>query len=95
MDLLMKKIKHISRKEKENYTLLAVCSNSKNVLNAAIRSAKRANAQILLAATLNEVDIDGGYTSWTHNDFVRITKEISSTFGFNGPIIIAIYHGGP
>jgi tagatose-1,6-bisphosphate aldolase non-catalytic subunit AgaZ/GatZ len=60
VDLLLKKIKDISQKEKINYTLFAVCPNSENVLKAALRAAKRAHAPIKFAATLNQVDIDGG-----------------------------------
>jgi len=95
VDLLMKKLRDLSQKEKKGYTLLAVCPNSENVLNAAIRSAKRANAPIMFAATLNQVDADGGYTGWTQNDLIRKIKEISYSIGFNGPIITGIDHGGP
>jgi len=95
VDLLMEKLINLTQKEKEGYTLLAVCPNSENVLNAAIRSAKRANAPIMFAVTLNQVDADGGYTGWTQNDLIRKIKEISYSIGFNGPIITGIDHGGP
>lgn len=95
VDLLLKKIKDISQKEKINYTLFAVCPNSENVLKAALRAAKRAHAPIKFAATLNQVDIDGGYTGWTQEDLVRKIKEQSYSIGYNGPIIVAVDHGGP
>ena len=43
-------------------TLLAVCPNSKAVLEAAILAASRNYTPMLFAATLNQVDRDGGYT---------------------------------
>lgn len=95
VDLLLERLRDISQIEKESYTLFAVCPNSENVLTAAIRSAKRANAPIMFAATLNQVDTDGGYTGWTQNDLIRKIKEISYSIGFDGPIITAIDHGGP
>lgn len=95
VDLLLKKIKDISQKEKINYTLFAVCPNSENVLKAALRAAKRAHAPIKFAATLNQVDIDGGYTGWTQEDLVRKIKEQSYSIGYNGPTIVAVDHGGP
>ncbi|MBM3702095.1 MAG: hypothetical protein FJW63_03730 [Actinobacteria bacterium] len=60
VDLLLRKIKDILQKEKINCTLFSVCSNSENVLKAALRAAKRAHALIKFAATLNQVDIDRG-----------------------------------
>jgi len=95
VDLLLRKIKNISQKEKINYTLFAVCPNSENVLKAALRAAKRAHAPIKFAATLNQVDIDRGYTGWTQYDLVRKIKEQSYSIGYSGPIIVAVDHGGP
>ena len=95
VELLLKKIKKISHATKINYTLFAVCPNSENVLKAAIRSAKRANSPIMFAATLNQVDIDGGYTGWTQDDLVRIIKEEVYRIDFRGPVVIGIDHGGP
>jgi tagatose-1,6-bisphosphate aldolase non-catalytic subunit AgaZ/GatZ len=95
VELLLKKLKDLSIKEGYGSTLFAVCPNSFNVLKAAIRSAKRSNAPILFAATLNQVDIDRGYTGWTPDDLMRIINRESSSIGYGGPIISAIDHGGP
>ncbi len=95
VNILLKKIKDYSTKENINCTLLPVCPNSENVLEAALRCAKRASAPLKFTATLNQVDLDGGYTGWTHYDLVRKIKEQSYRIGFNCPIIIAIDHGGP
>ena len=75
--------------------LLAVCPNSENVLIAALRAAKRANSPIMFAATLNQVDIDGGYTGWKQEDLVKILRQESLKIGYGGPIILCVDHGGP
>ena len=95
VELLLNKLKIVSQSDKTNYTLFAVCPNSENVLKAAIYSAKRSNAPILFAATLNQVDIDRGYTGWTQEDLVRKIKEETFSINYKGPIIIGIDHGGP
>lgn len=95
VDLLLEKLKDMSQRKKEGSTLFAVCPNSENVLKAALRAAKRAHAPIKFAATLNQVDIDRGYTGWTQYDLVRKIKEYSYSIGYSGPIIVAVDHGGP
>lgn len=55
-------------------TLLAVCPNSELVTRAAVRAASQAGAPLLLAATLNQVDLDGGYTGWTPQALVELEK---------------------
>ncbi len=95
VELLTDKLDYLASKQNQKSTLLAVCPNSENVLRAALRSAKRANCPIKFAATLNQVDIDGGYTGWNQDDLVRKIKVDSSRIGYAGPIIIAVDHGGP
>jgi D-tagatose-1,6-bisphosphate aldolase subunit GatZ/KbaZ len=92
LELLFQKL---AGDEKTPSTLLAVCPNSETVLEAAIRAAKRADAPILFAATLNQVDIDRGYTGWTPGDLIRKIKEKSYGIDYNGPTIVGIDHGGP
>ena len=62
LNLMLEKLKDVSQKEKKGYTLFAACPNSENVIKASLHAAKRANAPVLFAATLNQVDTDGGYT---------------------------------
>ena len=95
VELLLEKLDHLSKKENKKYTLFAACPNSYNVMVAALRAAKRANAPIKFAATLNQVDLDGGYTNWTQIDLIRKIKEQSYRIGYTGPVIVAIDHGGP
>ena len=95
LNFVLKKLKDISQERKERYTLFAACPNSENVIRASLRAAKRAHALVLFAATLNQVDIDGGYTGWTQDDLVRKVKEYSYRIGYSGPIIVGVDHGGP
>lgn len=76
-------------------TLLAACPNSEAVIKASLRSAKRNRAPIKFAATLNQVDIDGGYTGMDQFQFVETIKMEAEAIDFQGPIIIAVDHGGP
>ena len=94
-DLLMRKMMELSGFENIPRTLFAACPNSETVIKAALRSAQRANAPIKFAATLNQVDLDGGYTGMNQFEFVKMVKLEAEAINYNGPIIIAIDHGGP
>jgi D-tagatose-1,6-bisphosphate aldolase subunit GatZ/KbaZ len=76
-------------------TLLAVCPNSAAVLEAAIKTASRNNVPLLLAATLNQVDADGGYTGWTPASFVRQMQAFAQQYDWQGPLYPCLDHGGP
>jgi len=95
VELIVSKLDKLALETGRNSTLLAVCPNSENVLRAALRSAKRADCPIKFAATLNQVDTDRGYTGWNQKDLVRKIKEESYKIGYDGPIIVAVDHGGP
>ena len=76
-------------------TLLAVCPNSEAVARAALRAAQRADAPVLYAATLNQVDTDGGYTGWTPDAFVRFVADEAERIGLDTPVLPCLDHGGP
>ena len=76
-------------------TLLAVCPNSEAVLKAALVAARDHRAPMLFAATLNQVDLDGGYTGWRQRDFVDLVRAYSREIGFNGTAVCCLDHGGP
>ena len=76
-------------------TVLAICPNSKAVVKASIAAAKEAGAPLFFAATLNQVDLDGGYTGWTQRDFVRLARELAAEHKYEGPIVVGLDHGGP
>jgi len=79
----------------EKVTLLGICPISISVVKSAFKAAKHNNFPLMFVATLNQVDIDGGYTGWTQKEFVEFVKEEARNTGFEGPIIIALDHGGP
>ncbi|MEN3186155.1 MAG: class II D-tagatose-bisphosphate aldolase, non-catalytic subunit [Atribacterota bacterium] len=95
VDFLMEMVQKLSVRERQSYTILAVCPNSETVIKAALRSAKRANAPIKFAATLNQVDVDRGYTGLTQREFVELVKMEAESIDYQGLIIIAVDHGGP
>lgn len=94
-NVILKAIDRVSERYLRSITLLAVNPNSLSVVKSALRSAKRYNAPIIFTCTLNQVDLDGGYTTWTQFDFVKIVREEARKADFNGPIIIAADHYGP
>jgi len=95
VDFLLHKMKELEKVEGKPSTLFAACPNSETVIKAALRSAKRANAPIKFAATLNQVDEDGGYTGLTQSEFVETVKMEAEAIGYDGLIIVALDHGGP
>ncbi len=82
-------------KFKNKITLLAVCPNSETVTRAALEAAKEANAPVLFAATLNQVDDDGGYTGWTPTEMVDFISNYSEKIGLQSPVLPCLDHGGP
>lgn len=76
-------------------TLLAVCPNSTAVLEAAIKVAARDKLPMLFAATLNQVDIDGGYTGWTPASFVVEMHRLAHKYNWDGGLFPCLDHGGP
>lgn len=95
MDYILKRIKVLEKETNIKRTIFAACPNSLTVLAAALRAAKRCNAPIKFAATLNQVDIDGGYTGLNHKEFVNTIREQARIANVTSPVIIAIDHGGP
>lgn len=92
---LLKSIARIEARTGIARTIFAACPNSTTVVRAALRAAKRNNAPIYFAATLNQIDCDGGYTGLTPAQFVRLTRIEAEAIHYTGDVIIAIDHGGP
>jgi D-tagatose-1,6-bisphosphate aldolase subunit GatZ/KbaZ len=76
-------------------TLLAVCPNSEAVLEAAVKSAALNRSVMLFAATLNQVDLDGGYTGWTPMQFVNKMQAYAKKYSWEGSLYPCLDHGGP
>ena len=94
-EYILKRIKDLKQEGHPHRTLFAACPNSVSVIQASLRAAKRNNAPIKFATTLNQVDYDKGYTGFSHNEFVRYVEKECERINFTGPVIIAIDHGGP
>lgn len=76
--------------------LLAVCPNSDAVLEAAVKAASRNHTPMLFAATLNQVDLDGGYTGWTPAEFVARLDAYADRYSVDrGTLLPCLDHGGP
>lgn len=95
MERILRKIKELKDETGVKRTILAACPNSRAVIKAALRSAKRCNAPVKFAATLNQVDLDGGYTGFTQKEFVEFIRGEAVAVNLTGPVIVAIDHGGP
>ncbi len=77
------------------HTLLAVCPNSEAVARAALLAAQDARTPLLYAATLNQVDRDGGYTGWTPQALATFVQEERERLGVTVPVLLGLDHGGP
>lgn len=95
IDYILFRIKELEASTGIKRTIFAACPNSRTVIKAALRAAKRNNSPIKFAATLNQVDSDSGYTGLTQKQFVQTIKNEAQLIDFDGPVIIAIDHGGP
>ena len=91
VNLMLNTIRRMGRRA----TLLAVCPNSEAVTRAAIIAAKEFDAPMLYAATLNQVDLDGGYTGWTPKDFMTMVEKFTKECDFKGDIAPCSDHCGP
>lgn len=92
---LLQRIDQLQKETGIPRTIFAACPNSPTVIRASLRAAKRNNAPIYFAATLNQIDCDGGYTGMTQEAFVRTVCFETERVNFTGPVIVAIDHGGP
>jgi D-tagatose-1,6-bisphosphate aldolase subunit GatZ/KbaZ len=92
---LLKQIADLRQREGKHVTLLAACPNSAAVLEAAVKCAALNNTPMLFAATLNQVDRDGGYTRWTPAEFVRQMRSFAEKYTWEGPLYPCLDHGGP
>lgn len=95
MEYILKRVEELAIKQGINRTIFAACPNSISVIKAALRSAKRWNSPIKFATTLNQVDIDRGYTNLNQKEFCNTIKHEAERINLEVPVIIAVDHGGP
>jgi D-tagatose-1,6-bisphosphate aldolase subunit GatZ/KbaZ len=95
MDFIINRISDLEKNSGIKRTIFAACPNSLSVIRSALKASKRCDAPVKFAATLNQVDIDGGYTGLNHEEFARTIRLQASNLNVRSPVIIAIDHGGP
>jgi len=95
MDYILRRIEALRKEDGIGRTVFASCPNSAAVIKASLRAAKRWNSPVKFAATLNQVDLDGGYTGLTQEEFVKTIHLEAGRLNLQVPVIIAIDHGGP
>ena len=94
-EYLLKRISELEKETGIKRTIFAVCPNSMAVIKASFRAAKRNNAPIYFATTLNQVDGDGGYTGMNQSTFTKVLQQEADAVNYTGMYIVAIDHGGP
>ncbi|MGN0235725.1 MAG: class II D-tagatose-bisphosphate aldolase non-catalytic subunit [Paludibacteraceae bacterium] len=92
---ILRRMEELKAETGVSRTLFAACPNSLSVIKASFRAAKRNNAPIYFATTLNQVDCDGGYTGMTQEEFTKVLRREAEAVHYEGPYIVAIDHGGP
>lgn len=74
----------------------SICSAHPLVIEAALRSGVENDTHVLIEATCNQVNQDGGYTGMTPADFRRFVEKIADTLGFKRErLILGGDHLGP
>ena len=92
---LVRKMIYWRESGKYRVTLLSVSPNSPAVLEAAVRCAALHNTPMFLSASLNAVDCDGGYTTWSPADFVYQMYTFAHKYEWRGPLYPGLSHCGP
>lgn len=80
----------------EHLGITSVCSAHPVVIEAALRLAKRQETTVLIEATCNQVNQDGGYTGMTPAAFRQFVDGIAEQVGLDkGKIVLGGDHLGP
>jgi len=86
-----------SRRDRgEIYGITSVCSAHPDVIRAALILGRDIDQPVLIEATCNQVNQDGGYTSMTPAKFRTFVEEIAGSVGFNAEgLMLGGDHLGP
>jgi D-tagatose-1,6-bisphosphate aldolase subunit GatZ/KbaZ len=80
----------------EQIGIYSVCSANRFVLEAAMLEAKENNSPLLIEATCNQVNQDGGYTNMTPADFQAYIAEVAKSVDYDtNQLILGGDHLGP
>lgn len=88
----------IVRQQKQGVAvgIASICSANPFVIDAAVSHAKDAHAYLLIEATCNQVNQEGGYTGMRPNDFIASLNEIAGRHQFpRERLILGGDHLGP
>ena len=76
--------------------IISICSAHPLVIEAAMRAAAERDGPLLIEATCNQVNQEGGYTGITPKDFRRFVERIAARTGFDpARLILGGDHLGP
>ena len=76
--------------------IVSICSAHPRVVEAALLQAEEGDWPVLIEATCNQVNQDGGYTGMTPSDFRRFVEAIAERTGFDASrLIFGGDHLGP
>lgn len=67
----------LKRMREKSFTFLGISPVSEYVINSGIKAASRLGVPLIFVVSLNQVDIDGGYTGFTPNAFVKHIRELA------------------
>ncbi|MEM4488913.1 MAG: class II D-tagatose-bisphosphate aldolase, non-catalytic subunit [Desulfurococcaceae archaeon] len=87
--------KIIENLRKKRSTLLGISPVSEYVVISTLKVASRLNAPIIFVASLNQVDVYGGYTGFTPGSFVKFVNDNIKSQGLNSRVIFQLDHCGP
>lgn len=80
----------------EHLGITSVCSAHPVVIEAALQLAKEVDEPVLIEATCNQVNQDGGYTGMTPDDFRKFVEDIAGKVGLShDKIVLGGDHLGP
>ena len=86
----------LANREGKGRGIYSVCSANRYVLEAAMLEAKENGTELLIEATCNQVNQEGGYTGMTPADFVTYIEDIANTRSFDmSCVILGGDHLGP
>ena len=95
MSAALKKIAEANRAD-GTQGIYSVCSAHRYVIEAAALQAKADESLLLIEATCNQVNQEGGYTGMTPNDFRDYVQAIAAEFSFPAErLILGGDHLGP
>lgn len=89
----LEKVPELIRRRRS--TLLGISPISEYTVLSSLRVASKLNAPIVFVASLNQIDVDGGYTGFTPSSFVRYVDEIVKAQNLNAKILFQVDHCGP